>query len=146
MIKDIRHTIIGSRHRASSRYYALVNRLSNTYLPRNKCYIGVELHVDKEDFIQWFSKLDFYKSSVDRIDKTKHYTLSNMQVIPMIINNTKDRLIAKEGKTRCYVCKETKILEEFVVDKRVLSTGRSTLCKDCDRIRCRDKYLRSTGR
>ena len=88
--------------------------------------------IDEYDFIRWFRKHDFEGGSVDRINNDKHYEVGNLKMIPMPINAGKDKLIACEGMTRCYSCKKVKPLEDFVKDKRIKSTGRTTICKPCE--------------
>lgn len=83
---------------------------------------------------------DFEGCSVDRIDKTKDYSLDNMQVISLIDNIIKDKLIAKNGKTICFSCKAEKPLTEFTKDRRRIATGRTTICKLCDSLRKHKDY------
>ena len=90
--------------------------------------------IDKETFVAWFMANDFEGASVDRIDNTKDYSMDNIQMIPLSINIAKDKCKAKDGMCQCYVCKETKPLECFAVDKR-RKNGRSTICKKCDSVR-----------
>lgn len=131
-MKDLRYKQIGGRKRALSRFSMIQNRLKNTHLPKNKNYIGVLLLVSKEDFVTWFMARDYEGCSVDRIDKTGHYELSNMQILPLKVNIAKDKLKWVCSFCECYVCKLTKLIDEFSVDKRRLTTGRSTICKSCD--------------
>ena len=128
---DNRHAEIGGNHRAMSRYYMIKYRLKNTHLPKNKNYIGIELKVSKEDFINWFTKLDFKGCSVDRIKSTGHYELSNMCVIKLVDNIRKDKLKSINGLCVCYRCNSNKPLTEFSKDKRRIN-GYSTCCKECD--------------
>ncbi len=132
---DTRYALIGGRHRALSRYCMIVNRLKNTHRSKNAGYMGVQLLVSKDEFIGWFSARDFEGCSVDRIDPRGHYELSNMQVIPLGLNCAKDNLKAIDGMCECYVCKKSKTMEQFAVDKRRKQTGRSTICKACDNAR-----------
>lgn len=131
---DHRHKEIGGRHRALSRYHMIVNRVSNTHIPRNSGYKGILVLVSKDEFIEWFMSRDFPGCSVDRIDNDGHYQLSNMQVIPLIQNMTKDRVVARDGVCRCYSCGNKKPLDSFALDKR-RQNGRSTICKACDATR-----------
>lgn len=128
---DTRHKAIGSQHRALSRWYMLLHRTNNSHLPRNRKYADVKVLVTKEEFIEWFMPRDFKGASVDRVDNSGHYELSNMAVIPIGTNIRKDRTKAVDGLCECYSCKETKPLEEMTKDSR-RKTGRSTLCKKCD--------------
>jgi hypothetical protein len=135
------YTKIGSRRRANNKYNAILTRLNTTTRNKNKNYVGIELRVTREDFIEWYMPLDFEGASVDRIDKHGHYELSNMQVIPLDENIRKDKIKAKNDHCECYVCKTTKPLEEFSVDNR-RKNGRSTICKACENIRGKEKYHR----
>lgn len=134
-------TKVGCRRRANNKYNAILSRLNATTRDKNKAYVGVELRVTREDFIAWYMPLDFEGASVDRIDKNGHYELSNMQVIPLDENIRKDKVKAQNDHCECYVCKTTKPLEEFSVDNR-RKNGRSTICKACENIRGKEKYLR----
>lgn len=134
-------TKIGSRRRANNKYNAIITRLSTTNRNKNKKYEGVELSVSRADFIEWYMPLDFDGASVDRIDKNGHYELSNMQVIPLRENIRKDRIKACNGMCECYRCHEVKPISEFSKDKRRAS-GYSTICRECERERAREKYHR----
>ena len=90
---------------------------------------------------EWTETSYLEHASVDRIDKNGHYELSNMQVIPLDENIRKDKVKAQNDHCECYVCKTTKPLEEFSVDNR-RKNGRSTICKACENIRGKEKYLR----
>ena len=135
------YTKIGSRRRANNKYNAILTRLNTTTRNKNKNYVGIELRVTREDFIEWYMPLDFEGASVDRIDKGGHYELSNMQVIPLKENIRKDKIKAHEGMCECYKCHIVKPLSDFNKDKRRLS-GYSTICIECERQRGREKYKR----
>lgn len=132
--------IVGSYRRANHRYNNIVNRIRHTQHKKNHSYQDVELKVSRSEFIKWFMPLDFFGASVDRIDKTKHYELSNMQVIPLSDNIRKDKVKAKDGKCECYVCHQTKPLIDFCKDKR-RGNGHSTICLQCERNRNRKRSL-----
>ena len=136
--RDIRYSIIGGRKRALTRWYVIKYRTSHTDQPKNRAYKGIEFNLDKETFVKWFQERDFEHASVDRIDKTKGYTMDNIQIIPLIDNIRKDKIKAKNGKCVCYACGKTKELELFAVDKRRLN-GHSTICRECDNARRRIK-------
>lgn len=132
--KDDRYTIIGGQHRALSRYYMILNRLKNTNRKKNSCYQSVQMLIDKESFVAWFMQNDFPGASVDRIDKTKDYSIDNIQLIPLGDNIRKDKVKAKDGMCVCCICKETKPLEMFAKDK-MRKNGHTTICKQCDSAR-----------
>ena len=143
--KDSRYSVIGGKHRALSRYYIILNRLKNTNTPRNSCYKGVKMTMTKDEFVNWFMANDFDGASVDRIDKTKDYSIDNVQLIPLVENMRKDRIKEKNGICQCFRCKAFKGLEDFAKDKRRVN-GRSTICKICDNARRKKKLEWSTGR
>lgn len=132
---DTRHTQIGGRHRAASRYAMIVHRVTHTNTSKNNKYKGVEVRVSREEFIEWFMTRDFHGCSVDRINKEGHYELSNMQIIPLRANIAKDKLKFIDGLGVCYRCKEKKPIDDFVADKRRVHTGKTTICKKCDATR-----------
>lgn len=140
--KDARHREVGGSHRARTRYYILCNRVKNTQQSKNSCYEGIQVLVSKDEFIRWFMMNDFTGCSVDRIDKGGHYELSNMQLIPLAQNIAKDKLVSKDGMSRCYVCRNVKPLDQFVSETRRIATGKSTICKECERARTRLKGAR----
>lgn len=135
------YTKVGCRRRANNKYNAILSRLNTTTRDKNKAYVGVELRVTRGDFIAWYMPLDFEGASVDRIDKSGHYELSNMQVIPLKENIRKDKIKAHEGICECCRCHIVKPLSDFNKDKRRLS-GYSTICIECERQRGREKYKR----
>lgn len=130
---------IGGRRRANNKYNGILSRLRNTDRKRNINYNGVELKVSRNDFIKWYMPLDFEGASVDRIDKNGDYVLSNMQVIPLKENIIKDKVKSKNGMCECYVCHMIKPLSMFSKDNR-RTNRHSTICIDCERARCREKY------
>ena len=136
---DIRHTVIGSRRRAETRYAMMLNRCK-AFTKKNSCYAGVQVLIDREEFIAWFMANDFKGGSVDRIDPAKHYEAGNLQMIPTHINVAKDKIIGDATQSTCHRCKETKMADEFARDKR-RTRGFSTCCKACDNKRRK----RSTG-
>jgi hypothetical protein len=119
----------------------MVQRTATTYRSKNRKYQGVKVLVSKEDFVPWFMERDFPGCSVDRIDKTGHYELSNMQVITLKENIRKDLGKAKDGRCVCYSCKKEKELSEFVKESR-RQNGYSTICKACERKRTRNRGAR----
>lgn len=128
---DNRHTIIGSKHRAESRYYMILHRINHTEEKKNRNYAGVKMLINKDEFVEWFMSNDFEGASVDRIDKNKDYSMDNIQLIPLAENVRKDKVKAKNGICECYACKQIKPLEYFAKDKR-RQNGHSTICKQCD--------------
>lgn len=138
---DHRYKQIGSRKRAQSRYAMIKYRLAHTDQKKNSCYAGVQLKVSEEEFVKWFMENDFSGCSVDRIDPSKDYEIGNLQLIPQPINSGKDKIIAVDGKCRCFRCGVTKLQAEFVKDSR-RSTGYSTVCKPCERERTAEKKVR----
>ncbi len=144
MKHDNRHTIIGGKHRALSRYYMILHRLNHTDDEKNKCYKGVKMLIDKDTFVEWFMKHDFEGASVDRIDSSKDYSLDNIQMIPVSENIRKDKVKAKNGMCECYVCKTVKPLELFAKSNR-RKNGHSTICKACDAKRTSSSVRRKKG-
>lgn len=132
------YLIIGSRRRANNRYNAIVSRIRGYNNKKSGSYVGIKLLVSREEFISWYMPKDFAGASVDRINAKKHYSLDNMQVIPLRENIRKDKIKAKDGSCICCVCKQIKPISEFCVDKRSWN-GHSTICKECERERCREK-------
>lgn len=129
---DNRHKDIGGKHRALTRYYLMLSRCNNTHLRKNRKYAGVKVLVGKDEFVAWFMERDFTRCSVDRIDPSGNYELSNMRVIGLSQNIAKDKLIARDGMCRCWRCCQEKPIDDFVKDSRRKFTGRSTICKPCE--------------
>lgn len=123
---------IGSRTRAVCKYNSMLARVRSTR-EKEKAYKGIKVLVSKEDFVRWYMPRDFVGASVDRIDNKGHYTLENMQVIPMRDNIIKARhqsVRAHDGVNVCYKCGQEKPLEMFVKHKKYY-TGRLNICKKC---------------
>lgn len=131
MKHDDRYKIIGGKHRAESRYNMILYRINHTDEQKNQCYKDIKMLIDKSTFIEWFMKNDFEGASVDRIDKTKDYSMDNIQLIPLDENIRKDKVKAKDGLCECCKCKQIKSIELFAKDKR-RKNGHATICKACD--------------
>lgn len=130
---DLRHTVIGSRRRALQRWSMIVHRLKASTL-KNKHYAKRSLEMTKEEFVTWFMANDFKGCSVDRVDNSKGYTISNLQLIPLALNIAKDKTAFNGITHQCSICKETKAKEKFVRDLRRQSKIGS-ICKQCDAVR-----------
>lgn len=126
---DIRHKTIGHIKRAQNRFHTINRRCDN-----NKSYKNVKFLIDKDEFISWFMVNDFKNCSVDRKDPKGHYEMSNIRMIPKDINSQRLERLSADGKQICRVCKERKLIRLFVTDRRVVSTGKSTLCKECSKL------------
>lgn len=130
---DQRYRAIGGRHRTSSRYAMILNRVKTACLRRrNSGYRNIKVKISREDFIQWFQSRDFAGCSVDRIDPSGDYEFSNIQVIPLWQNIGKDKLKAIGSMCICYRCKANKPLTKFVRSSRRRILGIDTICKPCD--------------
>lgn len=139
---DNRHTIIGGRHRALSRWYMIRNRTTNTDTAKNKCYRNIEFALPKDEFVEWFMANDFKGCSVDRIDNTKGYTMDNIQLLTLKENIIKDKpKTVVDNKTCCTRCGKWVNLTECSKDKR-RPTGYASICKLCDNARCRANYAK----
>jgi hypothetical protein len=136
---DKRHAIIGGRKRAQQRWSMILHRLKGIG-PRNKHYANRALEMTQEEFISWFMERDFEGCSVDRIDNTKGYSISNIQLLPLALNMSKDKTRFDGTSHTCSKCKQTKLAENFVKDARRFS-GIGSICKRCD---C-DRKLKQTG-
>lgn len=133
------YTKIGCRRRANNKYNAIITRTTAFNNPKNNSYRNVKLKVGREDFINWYMPLDFEGASVDRINKDGDYELSNMQVISLKENISKDKIKCKNGICQCYRCGKDKPIGLFAKDNR-RSNGHSTICLECDKERSRIKY------
>lgn len=142
--KDTRHTVIGSRKRAAQRYTMIAYRVTRTDLPKNAGYKGIELRIGKAEFIDWFMPKDFKGCSVDRIESSGHYELSNMQVIEGWRNIAKDKVKLEGGKLWCYRCKTHKELTQMAKSSRRMLLGVTTICKECDNKRRKERSANMT--
>jgi hypothetical protein len=119
----------------------ILNRLKAP-TPKNKHYAGRSLDMTKEEFEKWFMLNDFKGCSVDRIDNSKGYSLSNLQMLPLAINIIKDKTAFNGITHTCSICKETKPKEKFAKDAR-RAAKISSICKQCDSRR--NSQQNSTG-
>lgn len=110
---------------------------------KSKCktYENIEIQFTSEEFSAYCRDnkdhiLSLSRPSVDRIDKTRHYTLDNIQFMELADNIRKDSVISDGINCTCYRCGLEKLLEEFTVDRR-RGNGRTTCCKLCDNLRKR---------
>lgn len=84
--------------------------------------------------------LKLIKPSLDRKDKTKNYSIDNIQFIELSDNIRKDKIKSKNGKCVCFKCKIEKEIIFFAKSKE-RSNGHSTLCKKCDSLRKNNKIV-----
>lgn len=119
--------------------------------PKNKIYSNVYIEVTREEYKELCIKnkeliLSLKRPSVDRINKNLNYNLSNIQFIELFDNITKDvNTVFKDGKGVCCACKQEKNIDQFVKDKRMITTGRTSRCKECEKKRRRG-YYEKTGK
>lgn len=132
----VHSTWINLNIRCANGKYKCYDRNKET---KNKCYENVYIKFSREEFKEWCYTnkdkiLNLERPSLDRIDKSKDYSLDNIQVLELKDNIRKDHLKFKDGKCVCYVCKEEKDLELFTTDNRRVN-GKKTICKKCDNLR-----------
>ena len=125
-----------------SRWIGLNIRCSNGkykhLATKSKCktYDNININISFDEFKKLCVENEYLisnlqKPSIDRIDNTKDYTISNIQFIELSTNIGKEKIKSKNGRCICYSCKKEKYIEEFSKTKRI-STGHSTICKQCD--------------
>lgn len=116
---------------------------------KSKClsYADISIEFTRDEFKTWCLVQEQFifslkRPSIDRIDKSKNYSLSNIQIIELTANIAKDKLKVRNSVCECFKCKLIKPIVEFAKDKRRQTTGKTTICIECERIRCREKYHR----
>jgi hypothetical protein len=117
---------------------------------KNVCYKNVLLEVSRDDYANWCEAqrehvMSLQRPSIDRIDKSIGYRLSNMQIIELAENIRKDKTLFRDGTGRCFACKETKPEDEFVRSSARMN-GRTTICRPCENARRPKKTLRKCPR
>jgi hypothetical protein len=122
---------------------AVNGRYAHLRNAKSKCYAHVELRMTQEQFEAWCearSELieSMARPSIDRIDKSGHYALDNIQILELAVNIRKDKTKFVDGKCLCYRCGLEKPEDQFAKDKR-RPNGRYTQCKTCDVDRKRKK-------
>ena len=89
-----------------------VRELASSINPQHQSYLkkGIKLEINQEDFFDYCSDneqkiLEMMSNgerpSIDRLDTEKDYTLENIQIIPLLVNLTKDR--SGDGDYRSYI-------------------------------------------
>lgn len=113
----------------------------NRHRTKDKCrsYESIFLRFNLEELKQYCHDneghiLSLVRPSIDRRDSSKDYTIDNIRFIELEDNIRKDKMIAKNGKCKCFKCNQIKELYLMVKDKRRV-TGRGTMCKTCDNLR-----------
>ncbi len=101
-----------------------------------KTYAGISIEFTRREYKEWCIErenkiLILKRPSIDRKDKTKNYSIDNIQIIELSANIRKDKTIFDETHGTCYSCLERKKLHLFAKDNR-RQNGRSTICKLCD--------------
>ena len=123
------------------------------YNTKNKCksYENISIEFTREEYKQFcLERIGIIESlkrpSLDRKDKTKNYSLNNIQIIELIENIIKDKTIFNyvNNTGTCSICKEVKNIEQFSKDKRRY-IGRGSICKSCDSKRKKNIKNNSTG-
>ena len=113
---------------------------------KDKCksYVDTKILFNQEDFKKWcWNQKNLIESlnrpSIDRIDKNKHYSLDNLQIIELFDNIRKDKTVFTNTHGVCFKCKEKLTLDKFVKDRR-RKNGLTNICKPCEKLRQRKKY------
>ena len=105
---------------------------------KKKCqtYQGIKILFNREEYKKWcwehqelIESLD--RPSLDRIEKTGHYSLGNIQIIELKKNIRKDKTVFTENGGTCFRCKLSLSLDQFCKDKR-RQNGLANICKKCD--------------
>lgn len=99
----------------------------------------------EEEFIEWFMVRDYEDCSVDRIESRGHYEISNLQLLHRLEHNTKDHAMTNGPTVVCRVCQQEKPRDQFTREIR-RRNGINTICKPCERVRCRKKDGSSSGK
>ena len=115
-----------------------------------KCltYADVSIEFSREEYKAWCLSreqeiLSLNRPSLDRKDKSKNYTIENIQVIELALNIRKDKTVFDDKSGRCFVCTEIKSIEEFCADKR-RANGKTSICLSCENKRNKARYLASS--
>lgn len=114
---------------------------------------GIEVKINKADFVKWYSEHYFKNGVVDRIDDKGHYEIDNIHIITTVEHNIKkrtDRLnvlgVTETFGRYCYACNTEKPFGEFYHKKLKISDwnplGLSEICKECSRQSRIDYYNR----
>lgn len=135
--KPIKHrTIVGSF--VHTVWAALNVRAANGLYRRpskkNDCYNNIFIRFTRAEFKQWCwdhaSDVEaLQQPSLDRLNSDTDYTLDNIRVIELEQN--KRRSVFTDTTGRCFRCKATKPIDEFV-STRCTSNGKTSICKPCE--------------
>lgn len=113
------------------------NHLGNA--KKNKSYENTLLLMTREQYKTYCLAnqdhiLSLTRPSLDRVDRTLHYSLDNIQFIELADNIAKDKTVFTDTSGVCFKCKEEKSIIEFVRDSR-RRNGYTNICKLCEKVR-----------
>lgn len=108
---------------------------------KNQQYTHIEIQVSREEFKAWcFAQsrtiLALARPSIDRVDKTQHYTLANMRIVELAHNIRKDKTVFVDGQGTCFSCNQVLPEDVFVKSNRT-ANGRTSICRPCEATRSR---------
>lgn len=111
---------------------------------KNNSYKNINIIFTREEFRDWCIAnesiiLSMTRPSIDRLDKSKDYTLSNIQVLELRDNIAKDKTVFTDTIGICFKCGKEKPIEDFVRDSR-RRNGRTSICKPCENEKGKIKY------
>lgn len=141
-------TWINLNLRCGNGIYRLRGLLNSVTLDKSKSYEDINICFTRSEFRDWCwlhqnQIEELNRPSIDRIDRTKHYTLDNIQILELAYNIRKDHTKFSDGKGVCFGCKTEQPEENFCKDRRRLN-GRANFCQACERQRGRRRYAAYT--
>ena len=145
-VQRYRHTPKG---KATTMWYNIVERAQDKR-GNNPTYQHIKLLMTRDEFISWvIPQLEQWKHplvgtknspSIDRINTTGHYELSNLQLLTKSEHcKKKTRIESPTGTSWCIGCKQHIPIEHFARDNKRVS-GVKPRCKFC-----RNKWCKVNG-
>jgi len=118
---------------------------------------GIQIKINKDDFIKWYVKRWFRGCVIDRIDNAGYYEFGNIHLITKAEHNKKQRqdilqehkIVEPKGMKYCKNCDTLKSTKEFYQKQNRISPynllGLNSRCKECDRRKRKEYYKDSIG-
>ncbi len=119
---------------AGTKWTSMWQRIQNKN-GHNPSYEKIPLQITKQELIGWIlnnpPSSDLERPSIDRIDNSKGYSLTNIRWLEHRINSKGCQRDIPEGFKKCSGCQKVLSLEAFSPNRSLCGVQRQSKCRSC---------------